>query len=145
VSSSGTADNVVPALARVLVDCRVVEADERVRVEKCFAALAPTVEGASIEVRGGFNRPPMPPSASVDLFPLAREVVAELGLGDIEGVAVGGGSDGNFTAAAGVATLDGLGAVGGGAHADHEWIDVNVMPDRARLIAGLVGRLQNRG
>ena len=145
VSSSGTADNVVPALARVLVDCRVVEADERERVEKCFADLVPTVAGASIEVRGGFNRPPMPPAASVDLFPLARAVATELGLGDIDGVAVGGGSDGNFTAAAGVATLDGLGAVGGGAHADHEWIDVTVMPDRARLIAGLVGRLQDRG
>lgn len=145
VSSSGTTDNVVPALARVLVDCRVVEADERERVEKCFADLVPTVAGASIEVRGGFNRPPMPPAASVDLFPLARAVATELGLGDIDGVAVGGGSDGNFTAAAGVATLDGLGAVGGGAHADHEWIDVTVMPDRARLIAGLVGRLQDRG
>ena len=145
VSSSGTADNVVPALARVLVDCRVVEADERERVEKCFADLVPTVAGASIEVRGGFNRPPMPPAASVDLFPLARAVATELGLGDIDGVAVGGGSDGNFTAAAGVATLDGLGAVGGGAHADHEWIDVTVMPNRARLIAGLVGRLQDRG
>ena len=145
VSSSGTADNVVPALARVLVDCRVVEADERERVEKCFADLVPTVAGASIEVRGGFNRPPMPPAASVDLFPLARAVATELGFGEIDGVGVGGGSDGNFTAAAGVATLDGLGAVGGGAHADHEWIDVTVMPDRARLIAGLVGRLQDRG
>lgn len=144
VSSSGTADNVVPALARVLVDCRVVEADERERVENCFAGLASTVAGASIEVRGGFNRPPMPPSASVDLFPIAQDVAAELGLGVIEGVAVGGGSDGNFTAAAGVATLDGLGAVGGGAHADHEWIDVTVMPDRARLIAGLIHRLQQR-
>ncbi len=144
VSSSGTADNVVPALARVLVDCRVVEADERERVEKCFAGLVPTVAGASIDVRGGFNRPPMPPSASVDLFPLAQEVAEELGLGAIDGVAVGGGSDGNFTAAAGVATLDGLGAVGGGAHADHEWIDVTAMPGRARLVAGLVQRLQNR-
>lgn len=144
VSSSGTADNVVPALARVLVDCRVVEADERERVEKCFSGLVPTVAGASIDVRGGFNRPPMPPSASVDLFPLAQEVAEELGLGAIDGVAVGGGSDGNFTAAAGVATLDGLGAVGGGAHADHEWIDVTAMPGRARLVAGLVQRLQNR-
>lgn len=144
VSSSGTADNVVPALARVLVDCRVVEADERERVEKCFAGLVPTVAGASIDVRGGFNRPPMPPSASVDLFPLAQEVAEELGLGAIDGVAVGGGSDGNFTAAAGVDTLDGLGAVGGGAHADHEWIDVTAMPGRARLVAGLVQRLQNR-
>ena len=144
VSSSGTADNVVPAQARVLVDCRVVEADERERVERCFAALRPTVAEATIEIRGGFNRPPMPPKSSEWLFPLAESVAAERGLGSLVGVAVGGGSDGNFTAAAGVATLDGLGAVGGGAHADHEWVDVTAMPARASLITGIVERLQNR-
>jgi glutamate carboxypeptidase len=74
---------------------------------------------------------------------LAVEVARERGLPELEGVAVGGGSDGNFTAAAGVATLDGLGAVGGGAHADHEWVDVSLMPGRAVLIAGLVTRLQH--
>jgi len=144
VSSSGTADNVVPAQARVLVDCRVVEADERERVERCFANLRPTVTEATIEIRGGFNRPPMPPKSSEWLFPLAEAVAAERGIGPLAGVAVGGGSDGNFTAAAGVATLDGLGAVGGGAHADHEWIDVTAMPARASLISGIVERLQSR-
>ena len=144
VSSSGTADNVVPAQARVLVDCRVVEADERERVERCFANLRPTVTEATIEIRGGFNRPPMPPKSSEWLFPLAEAVAAERDIGPLAGVAVGGGSDGNFTAAAGVATLDGLGAVGGGAHADHEWIDVTAMPARASLISGIVERLQSR-
>lgn len=144
VSTSGTADNVVPAQATIFVDCRVIEADERERVEKCFASLVPSVPGASIEIRGGFNRPPMPPTSSEWLFPLAEAVATERGLGPIAGVAVGGGSDGNFTAAAGVPTLDGLGAVGGGAHADHEWVDVTAMPSRANLIAGIVERLQNR-
>lgn len=144
VASVGTADNVVPASARILVDCRVVEAAERERVEAAFAALRPVLDGATVEVRGGFNRPPMPPESSAWLFPLAREVAADIGLRHLDGVAVGGGSDGNFTAAAGVPTLDGLGAVGGGAHADHEWIDVDVMPDRARLVAGIVDRLRRR-
>jgi len=144
VSSVGTADNVVPAEARVLVDCRVEKISEFDRVDALFRALQPVLPGASLEVLGGFNRPPMPSSASAWLYPLAEEVVRDLGLPPVVGVAVGGGSDGNFTAAAGVATLDGLGAVGGGAHADHEWIDVDVMPTRALLIAGLVERLQAR-
>jgi len=78
----------------------------------------------------------MPESASATLFPLARVVDPT-----IEGVAVGGGSDGNFTAAAGVPTLDGLGAVGGGAHADHEFVVVSTMPARAALLAGIVEQL----
>lgn len=144
VSSSGTADNVVPAQARVLVDVRVVEADERDRLDASMRALRPVHPEARLEVSGGFNRPPMPPTASSWLFPLAESVASEMGLPPVVGVAVGGGSDGNFTAAAGVPTLDGLGAVGGGAHADHEWIDVTAMPDRARLVAGLCHHLQNR-
>ena len=82
---------------------------------------------------GSINRPPMPESASTDLFPLAERVSP-----GIRGLAVGGGSDGNFTAAIGVPTLDGLGAVGGGAHADHEHLMVDTMPERARLVAGIV-------
>jgi glutamate carboxypeptidase len=144
VSSSGTADNVVPAEARVLVDCRVAEIPEGHRVEKLFAELTPVVPGAEIEVRGGINRPPMPESTSVDLLPLAQSAARDAGLGDVAGVGVGGGSDGNFTAAAGVPTLDGLGAVGGGAHADHEWIDVTAMPARAQLVTGLLTRLLTR-
>jgi glutamate carboxypeptidase len=136
VAAVGTADNVVPALGRVRVDVRVESADEKARVEAAMAALSPVHAEASIEVTGGINRPPMPESASASLMPLARAVDPE-----ITGVAVGGASDGNFTAALGVATLDGLGAVGGGAHADHEWIDVTAMPARARLIAGIVAQL----
>jgi glutamate carboxypeptidase len=81
----------------------------------------------------------MPESASDTLWPLAQEVAP-----GIQGHAVGGGSDGNFTAAIGIPTLDGLGAVGGGAHADHEYIVVDTMPERAALIAGLVHRICSR-
>jgi glutamate carboxypeptidase len=89
-----------------------------------------------VEVHGSINRPPMPESASAALLPLARRVDPE-----VDGVAVGGGSDGNFTAALGVPTLDGLGAVGGGAHADHEYVDVGAIPGRVRLLAGLLSEL----
>ena len=142
VATVGTVDNVVPAHAKISIDVRVVEPGERARVDAAMNALAPVNAQARLEIRGGFNRPPMPPTASTTLFPIAVEVARELGLPEVVGIAVGGGSDGNFTAAAGVPTLDGLGAVGGGAHADHEWIDVSRMPERALLIAGLANRLQ---
>lgn len=144
LATVGTADNVVPALARIVVDTRVVRADERDRVDTALRSLRPVHPGATIEVLGGFNRPPMPPQSSEWLFPLAQAAAEDVQLGALEGVAVGGGSDGNFTAAAGVATLDGMGAVGGGAHADSEWVDVAAMPGRALLLAAVMSRLQSR-
>ena len=83
----------------------------------------------------------MPESASTSLFAVATSAAAEAGLARLTGVAVGGGSDGNFTAAIGVPTLDGLGAVGGGAHADHEHVFVDTMIDRSRLVAAIVAEL----
>ena len=83
----------------------------------------------------------MHPSASERLYPLAVAAAAHAGLGPVAGVAVGGGSDGNFTAAIGVPTLDGLGAVGGGAHADHEFVLVDTMVERAALLAALISRI----
>jgi len=136
VASVGTADNVVPAEGHIRVDVRVESADEKDRVESAMAALRPVDPDSSIEVSGAINRPPMPESASVTLMPLA-----DLASPGIEGYAVGGGSDGNFTAAIGVPTLDGLGAVGGGAHADHEYVVADTMPERAALIAGIVERI----
>ena len=136
VANAGTADNVVPALGRLKVDVRVESADEKDRVEAAMAALRPVDPESTIEVSGAINRPPMPESASTTLMPLAEAVAP-----GIEGYAVGGGSDGNFTAAIGVPTLDGLGAVGGGAHADHEFVVVDTMPDRAMLVAGLVQQI----
>ncbi|MEU3914543.1 MULTISPECIES: M20 family metallopeptidase [Streptomyces] len=138
VASAGTLENVVPAEATVVVDVRVESAEERARVESAFAALAPHLPGARISVEGSITRPPMPESAAAGLFAVARRL-----LPGIEGRAVGGGSDGNFTAALGVPTLDGLGAVGGGAHADHEYVLIEAMAERAGLVAGLVATLQN--
>jgi glutamate carboxypeptidase len=136
VASAGTADNVVPAHAHIRVDVRVMSMDERDRVEALMADLSPVDPAASIEVLGAIGRPPMPESSSASLFPLA-----EAASPGIAGVAVGGASDGNFTAAIGVPTLDGLGAVGGGAHADHEWVDAATLPDRVALLHGILTRL----
>jgi glutamate carboxypeptidase len=144
VATAGTTDNVVPAQARVLVDVRVEVESEKERIEAAMSALAPQLPGARIRVSGGINRPPMPASASAWLFPLAVEVAASEGLPPVTGVAVGGGSDGNFTAACGVPTLDGLGAVGGGAHSDDEFVIIDTMSDRARLLAALLDALGQR-
>ncbi len=139
VAAVGTADNVVPAFGRIKVDVRVESAEEKDRVEASMGSLHPVDPAVTIEVTGAINRPPMPESASRQLMPIAEAVVPGL-----VGYAVGGGSDGNFTAAIGVPTLDGLGAVGGGAHADHEHVVVDTMPDRAMLIAGIVERILAR-
>ncbi len=133
VAHAGTADNVVPAETRIRVDVRVTSAEEAHRIEAAFADLAPVNPEATIEVNGRVGRPPMPESASAELMPLALAHDASA-----VGVAVGGGSDGNFTAARGVPTLDGLGAVGGGAHADHEYVEVETMPGRADLLAAII-------
>ena len=106
-----------------------------------MATLSSDVPGAGVEVTGGLDRPPMPESASTTLVRGRRgRGGSREGLPASRGVAVGGGSDGNFTAAIGVPTLDGLGAVGGGAHADHEYVLVDTMIDRARLLAAIVAR-----
>jgi glutamate carboxypeptidase len=136
VAKAGTADNVVPAETRLKIDVRVTGAAEKERVEAAMAALTTVDPAATIEVLGGVGRPPMPESASATLFPLAESAMP-----GIAGVAVGGGSDGNFTAALGVPTLDGLGAVGGGAHADHEWVDATTLPERVALLRGILAQL----
>ena len=141
VASAGTAENVVPARASITVDVRVSSDDERRRVEDGMAALVAGLPGASLSVSGSVSRPPMHESSSTALFDAARRAAPSVGLDVLAGVSVGGGSDGNFTAAAGVPTLDGLGAVGGGAHADHEWVDVASMGVRAALVAALVAGL----
>jgi glutamate carboxypeptidase len=144
VASAGTSENVVPANAQIVVDVRILEPTEKERVEREFAALTPVVAGALITVSGSINRPPMHESSSAALFEVARTVAAEMHLEGFAGVAVGGGSDGNFTAAIGIPTLDGLGAVGGGAHADSEHVLISRMGERATLLAGVARALVNR-
>jgi glutamate carboxypeptidase len=135
---SGTATNVVPAEAVLEVDVRTATLEEQRRVDIAVRRLIATVPGTSIDVRGGPNRPPLPSSSSADLFARAQRVAADLGLPELHAVEVGGGSDGNFTAAIGVPTLDGLGAVGDGAHAEGEHVVVASMSERAALVGALV-------
>jgi len=141
VAAAGTTDNTVPDAARITVDARVVTPDEKERVESLMNSLVPTLDGATISVTGSLHRPPMHESMSASLFAVAREVAREIDGRDIVGVAVGGGSDGNFTAAIGVPTLDGLGAVGGGAHGVTEHVIAETIPFRTALVAGIAARV----
>ena len=143
VARAGTADNVVPDHAEIAVDVRCTAPEERARIEQAMRGLRPTLPGATLRVEGGMNRPPLPESATRELYEIARGVARSLGMGEVAGVAVGGGSDGNITAAAGVRTLDGLGAVGGGAHASTEHVRVDRMPERAALVAALTAAIVN--
>jgi glutamate carboxypeptidase len=141
VASAGTTDNTVPAEAQVLVDARVVVPDEKARVEKLMSSLVPVVPGASISVSGSLHRPPMHSSMSEELFALAVESHRAVTGESINGVSVGGGSDGNFTAALGIRTLDGLGAVGGGAHGETEHVVVESIAPRIALLAEIMQRV----
>jgi glutamate carboxypeptidase len=143
LANAGTADNVIPAQTTCAVDVRVAIPEEKPRVEAGFAALTLQHPEARLTIEGGIGRPPMHHYAADYLFALARDVARSIDLGEIEGFVVGGGSDGNFTADAGVETLDGLGAVGGGAHGDSEHVIASTMPGRAALIAGLCQELSS--
>lgn len=134
---AGTTANTVPAAASLTVDVRAWTAAEQQRVDAAFRAWTPT-PGATLTIGGGIDRPALEPSSSAALFARAEVAARSLGLPALDGRAVGGASDGNLTAAAGHPTLDGLGAVGDGAHADHEWVSVPAMAERAALLAALL-------
>jgi glutamate carboxypeptidase len=138
VVKGGTRSNVVPAEAAAEIDVRVASLDEAERVIKMIQALSPELPGARLEIHGGLSRPPMErTSETVRLFKAAQEISAELAI-DLKEGSTGGASDGNFTAALGIPTLDGLGAIGGGAHSVDEWVDIESLPQRAALLAGLI-------
>ena len=140
VIEGGTRTNVIPERARVLVDLRAARFEDMRALERNFRSLRPILPGAKLEIRGGFNRPPMERKMSAALYVRARALSKELGI-TLGEAFVGGGSDGNFTAALGVPTLDGLGAIGEGAHSASENIVVRAMPERAALLAGLLTTL----
>ena len=141
VVSGGTRSNVVAAEARAEVDIRVLRLKDAPALEKKFRGLRAFDRRCSIQVSGGLNRPPMERSAGiVKLFRTAQKLAKELGV-EIEESLTGGGSDGNFTAALGVPTLDGLGGVGEGAHAANESILIERIADRTALIAKLLAAL----
>jgi len=141
VISGGTRSNVVPDEARVTIDIRTPRASDAAALDRKFRSLKPMDKRCTIEVAGGVNRPPMERSAGVvRLFRTARRLAGELGR-ELEESTSGGGSDGNFTAALGVPTLDGLGAVGEGAHSPRENILADRIADRTALLAKLVAAL----
>lgn len=141
VVRGGTRGNVVAAECFAEVDVRVTSKEEAERIEETFAGFEPFLEGAEIEVTGGLNRPPMERTgAIIELFQLARRLGDEMGL-EITEAGTGGASDGNFTAALGVPTIDGLGAVGSGGHALDEWISIKGMIERTALLVRLLQEL----
>lgn len=141
----GTTSNTVPDAAWVAVDARVRTIAEQDRVDAGLRRLTAQLPGAHLTVDGGPNRPPLEATASRDLFERASALADRIGAGPLASVAVGGASDGNFTAGMGVPTLDGLGAVGGGAHADDEHVEIAHIPGRTALLAALVAEVLAEG
>lgn len=136
--NGGTTTNVVPAEAIAKADVRFWTAEDGEHVVSQVRGLKPVLDQAQLEITGGINRPPMPRSEkNIALYEHARRLATEIGF-DLKEAVVGGGSDGNFTAALGVPTLDGLGVDGAGAHADHEHIIVSDIPRRAALLTRLM-------
>ena len=138
LAGGGSKTNVIPAEAWAEVDVRIEHRSDGPRIERKFAGLKPVDKRCALAVTGGINRPPMERSrGTVKLYRQARSLAAELGFA-LDEAATGGGSDGNFTAALGIPTLDGMGAVGEGAHARHESIVLEHLAPRTALLAGMV-------
>jgi glutamate carboxypeptidase len=137
IVEGGTRSNVIPDYAHAVLDLRALRIGDMRGIEKRLAGLRPILRGAKLEIRGGFTRPPLEPAMSAELFARAKRLAAGMGL-RLGKCTAGGGSDGNLTAALGVPTLDGLGAVGDGAHSPGEHIYVKCMPQRAALLAALL-------
>ncbi|MDF1514197.1 MAG: M20 family metallopeptidase [Anaerolineae bacterium] len=139
--SGGTRSNVVPARAEMRIDCRVWTNEEACRVESAFRHLKPFNPDITLKVRGGFGRPPMERLPGTgDLFDKVRQIGTKLGLTLTEGK-TGGASDGNFCASLGISTLDGLGVEGSGAHAEHENVIIESLPERAALLASILSTI----
>jgi glutamate carboxypeptidase len=140
LAGGGTKTNVIPAEAWAEVDVRIARKADGARIERRFAALTPIDKRCTLAITGGINRPPMERTrGTVLLYGRARSLAAELGF-SLDEAATGGASDGNFTSALGIPTLDGMGAVGEGAHARHESIVVEHLASRTALLAGMLAR-----
>jgi glutamate carboxypeptidase len=141
VIQGGTRSNVIAAEAWAEVDLRIARAADAKELEQKFVALKPFDPDCSIELSGGINRPPMERTeGTVRLFGIAKEIAATMGC-KVEESSTGGGSDGNFTSALGIPTLDGLGALGEGAHAANESVVIHELAQRTALLAGLIRSL----
>ena len=141
VMHAGTTTNTVPALATLDIDIRSFSAAELIRVDTAIRKLAAAHPEAKLEVKGGINRPPLETSATLELYEILEKVASEIGMEPVGHASVGGASDGNFAAAAGARVLDGLGAVGDGAHAPHEQILLSSIPSRVKLLTAFIKEL----
>ena len=142
VFAGGTRSNVVASHAHAEVDVRIAKASDAEHVEKLFSRLKVFDPHCKLAITGGINRPPMERKAgTIALFKKARTLAAEIGF-VLEEAATGGGSDGNFTAALGVPTLDGMGAVGEGAHASHESVVIEHLVPRTALLAAMIASVE---
>jgi glutamate carboxypeptidase len=138
VITGGTRSNVVAAECHAEVDVRIAKASDAARVERFFRTLKTNNKACKLTISGGMNRPPMERKpGTIALFREAKKLAAGLGF-QLEEAATGGGSDGNFTAAIGIPTLDGMGAVGAGAHADHEHVVTKHLVERTALLAAML-------
>ena len=141
--SAGTTKNSVPDRAVLDIDARSFSTEDLLRVDKALRNLLPQNSDAKVEIVGGLHRPPMNPQSAQKLYERAEKVAAALGMKPFGFANVGGASDGNFAAATGVAVLDGLGAVGGGAHAATEWASVSAMEERSRFLHSFIKEILN--
>ena len=139
VMQSGTTTNTVPALAKLDIDVRSFTVAELNRIDKSIRSLSSDV--AKVEVTGGINRPPLETSSSMELYEKLKKVAKDLGLAPIGHASVGGASDGNLAAAAGAKVLDGLGAIGMGAHAPSESIKISTIDERIKLTTAFINEL----
>lgn len=139
--AAGTTANTVPAHASLTIDVRAWSAAEQQRIDALMRAWTPNA--GSMSISGGIDRPALESAMSAELFAIASDVAAALNMPALGQAAVGGASDGNLTASQGRRTLDGLGAIGDGAHADHEWASIDALRPRAELTAGVVTALLN--
>jgi len=140
---SGNTTNTVPDMAVLDVDARSFSLAELERVDRAIHNLIPQHLEAKFEISGGFNRPPLEAKSTMALYERVEKVAKALGMPPLGHAAVGGASDGNFAAAAGAQVLDGLGAIGGGAHAPSEWVDISTMHERSALLHALIKDLLN--
>ena len=135
---AGNSTNTVPDLAVLDIDIRSYSMDDLKRVDAAIRNLKAVNSDARYEITGGFNRPPLETSSTMALYERAEKVAKELGMPHLGHASVGGASDGNFAAAAGAQVLDGLGAIGDGAHAAHEWVDISTLEIRSTFLHALI-------
>lgn len=137
----GATSNTVPDSATVEIDARSFSQSDLERVDSAIKSLTPELPGAKLEITGGLNRPVLEPASTKELFEIAETVAKQLDMAPLGCVEVGGASDGNFAAAAGARVLDGLGAIGGGAHARNEWASISAMHERSKFLHAFIKEL----